>query len=138
MNAGTWVSRGPLPANRQRGRQLRPPKLTVLVESSDTTACGGLALAASLVARLKILQAIEDIAGLQHSEAVRRMLGAARIPDPTTVGDFLHRFNGAGIDVLDGVTDEIHRAVWRQHYGRKTQTLCIVDIGSHVHHVSGN
>ena len=32
---------------------------------------------------------IEDIADLQTSEPVRRILGADRIPDPTTAGDFL-------------------------------------------------
>ena len=31
---------------------------------------------------------IEDVANLQHSEAARRIIGACRIPDPTTGGDF--------------------------------------------------
>ncbi len=38
---------------------------------------------------------IEDQANLQQSEAVRRLLGAVRIPDPTTAGDFLRRFDQA-------------------------------------------
>ncbi|HUT88866.1 MAG TPA: hypothetical protein VMY37_05190 [Thermoguttaceae bacterium] len=36
---------------------------------------------------------IEDISNLQHSEAVKHLLGACRIPDPTTAGDFLRRFH---------------------------------------------
>ena len=32
---------------------------------------------------------IEVVTNLQHSEAVLRILGACRIPDPTTAGDFL-------------------------------------------------
>ena len=36
---------------------------------------------------------LEDLANLQGSEAVLRMLGAARLPDPTTAGDFLRRFD---------------------------------------------
>ena len=35
---------------------------------------------------------IEDQAAFQHDEGVLRMLGACRIPDPTTAGDFLRRF----------------------------------------------
>ena len=35
---------------------------------------------------------LEDQAALQGSEAVRRLVGACRIPDPTTAGDFLRRF----------------------------------------------
>lgn len=36
---------------------------------------------------------IEDMAAIQHSEAICRMLGAVRLPDPTTGGDFLRRFD---------------------------------------------
>lgn len=36
---------------------------------------------------------IEDVANLQQSEAVKRLVGASRIPDPTTAGDFLRRFD---------------------------------------------
>lgn len=36
---------------------------------------------------------LEDQANLQQSEAVRRILGAVRLPDPTTAGDFLRRFD---------------------------------------------
>ena len=38
---------------------------------------------------------LEDQAALQGSEAVRRLVGACRIPDPTTAGDFLRRFRAA-------------------------------------------
>jgi len=81
---------------------------------------------------------IEDIADLQHSEAVCRMLGAGRLPDPTTAGDFLRRFSQEDIDALDRVTDQMHLATWKRRYGRKKQALGIVDIDSHVHHVYGN
>lgn len=36
---------------------------------------------------------IEDIAHLQYSDAIRRLTGACRIPDPSTEGDFLRRFD---------------------------------------------
>ncbi|MBI3447309.1 MAG: hypothetical protein HY049_00095 [Acidobacteria bacterium] len=37
-------------------------------------------------------ECIEDIASLQNSEAFRTLVGACRVPDPTTAGDFLRRF----------------------------------------------
>lgn len=36
---------------------------------------------------------LDDLARLQHDPAVLRMLGCDRIPDPTTAGDFLRRFD---------------------------------------------
>jgi hypothetical protein len=81
---------------------------------------------------------IEDIADLQHSEAARRILGAARLPDPTTAGDFLRRFQAEDVEALDGVGDELHRATWRRRYGRRKQKLALVDLDSHVHHIYGS
>lgn len=81
---------------------------------------------------------IEDIADLQHSQAVCRMLGAGRLPDPTTAGDFLRRFGQKDIDTLDRVTDQMHMATWNRRYGRKKQPLGLLDIDSHVHHVYGD
>ncbi|MCG8421984.1 MAG: hypothetical protein MJE77_29020 [Proteobacteria bacterium] len=36
---------------------------------------------------------LEELANLQHSEPVRRMLGACWVTDPTTAGDFLRRWD---------------------------------------------
>ena len=36
---------------------------------------------------------IEDIGHIQHSEVVKHLLDSCRIPDPSTAGDFLRRFN---------------------------------------------
>jgi hypothetical protein len=81
---------------------------------------------------------IEDIGHLQGSEPVRRMLGAARIPDPTTAGDFLRRFDEASLSALDGAIDEGQEAVWRRRYGRKKVDRVLVDLDSHVHRVYGD
>lgn len=81
---------------------------------------------------------IEDIGHLQHSEPIRRLLGTEHIPDPTTAGDFLRRFDASDIDRLDRVGDEIQQDVWKHSYGRKRQAEVLVDVDSHVHHVYGN
>jgi hypothetical protein len=171
VNSGTSIPRSELGSSVERGREFRHPKLHVGVESSATTALGGLALAAGLAARLQMPQsidrhvcllrsrrpfhesdhvlthvynlfvggtAIEDIADLQHSESVRRMLGASRIPDPSTAGDFLRRFDEGAIAAFDRAIDEIQQRAWRRHYGVKKCALGVVDLDSHLHHVYGN
>ena len=81
---------------------------------------------------------LEDQAALQGSEAVRRLVGACRIPDPTTAGDFLRRFRVAqDVERLAGVTDEVQEAVWSKlprhvRRRRKKQELALVDLDGHI------
>ena len=80
---------------------------------------------------------IEDISFLQQSEPLRRILGTRRVPDPTTAGDFLRRFDSSSLNALDRAIDDMQAEVWRRS-GIRKQSLGIVDIDSHVHHVYGN
>lgn len=81
---------------------------------------------------------LEDQGALQGSEAVRRLVGACRIPDPTTAGDFLRRFRTAqDVEQLSGVIDDIEEAVWsklpwavRRH--RKKHEVALVDLDGHI------
>jgi len=82
--------------------------------------------------------AIEDIADLQVSEPVRRILGAQQIPDPTTAGDFLRRFDEQSVANLDRAIDEVQRRAWKKQRARKKGSIGLVDLDSHVHHVYGN
>jgi hypothetical protein len=41
-------------------------------------------------------------------------LGARRIPDPTTAGDFCRRFSAAQIDILQDTFDEVRLGVWQK------------------------
>jgi hypothetical protein len=81
---------------------------------------------------------LEDQAVLQGSEAVRRMVGACWIPDPTTAGDFLPRFKTAhDVAQLSGVIEEIQEAVWSKLPGsrrrrRKKHELALVDLDGHI------
>lgn len=88
---------------------------------------------------------IEDMMYLQHDEGVLRMLGACRLPDPTTAGDFLRRFDTElHPDALVGLrhaNDELQQQVWRQlsrrERRRRKRELCILDIDSHIKEVCG-
>lgn len=94
-----------------------------------------LALAYTLYADGRCL---EDQAVLQGSEAVRRLVGACRIPDPSTAGDFLRRFKTTqSVEQLAGVIDEVQEAVWSKlartvRRRRKKQEFALVDLDGHI------
>jgi hypothetical protein len=81
---------------------------------------------------------LEDQSALQGSEAVRRLVGACRIPDPTTAGDFLRRFKTAQeVEGLSGIIDEVQEAVWSKLPGkmrrrRKKHEYALVDLDGHI------
>lgn len=57
---------------------------------------------------------IEDLELLRTSEGFLDALGAQRIPDPTTAGDFCRRFSAKDVDDLQDVINEKRLLVWRQ------------------------
>jgi len=81
--------------------------------------------------------AIEDVSILQGSEPVKKILGATRLPDPTTCGDFLGRFKAESLGHLALAVDEIQAVAWKKGFKKKGHLACI-DVDSHVHAVYGN
>jgi hypothetical protein len=81
---------------------------------------------------------LEDQAALQGSAAVCRLVGACRIPDPTTAGDFLRRFRTAeAVEQLSGVIDEVQEAAWsslprRARRHRRKREFALVDLDGHI------
>lgn len=83
---------------------------------------------------------LEDMADLQQSEAVLRMTGACRLPDPTTAGDFLRRFDEPdrkNLLALQQTNDDIQEDVWkrlrkRRARRRKKMPLATVDLDGHI------
>jgi hypothetical protein len=67
-------------------------------------------LAYNLLAGGKV---IDDLELLRNDETYLDLLGAQRIPDPTTAGDFLRRFQAADIEALMDVINTRRLAVWR-------------------------
>ena len=57
---------------------------------------------------------LEDIELLRNDEAWLDALGAQIIPDPTTAGDFLRRFDENTITELMEIKNTIRRKIWRQ------------------------
>ena len=57
---------------------------------------------------------LEDLELLRNDETYLDALGAQRIPDPTTAGDFCRRFTAADVDALQEAINETRLTVWRQ------------------------
>ena len=85
---------------------------------------------------------LEDLASLQHDEALRRMLGACRLPDPTTAGDFLRRFTPESLAALRTANTRIQRAVWRKlarrhRWPRGKRPRMVVYLDGHIKELYG-
>ena len=57
---------------------------------------------------------LEDIELRRNDEAYLDALGAQRIPDPTTAGDFCRRFEPGDVENLMEAANEVRLNVWRQ------------------------
>ena len=57
---------------------------------------------------------LQDLELRRHDEVFLDALGARRIPDPTTAGDFCRRFDEASIRLLQDVVHEVRRGVWAE------------------------
>lgn len=57
---------------------------------------------------------LEHLELLRNDEGYLDALGARRIPDPTTAGDFCRRFDADRIDVLQEIFNDTRAQVWRQ------------------------
>jgi hypothetical protein len=55
---------------------------------------------------------LQDIELRRNDEVFLNALGARRIPDPTTAGDFCRRFDRQAIDTLQDIFDRVRMRVW--------------------------
>lgn len=69
-------------------------------------------------------ECLEDLERLRQDEAYLDALGAQRIPDPTTEGDFCRRFNTAeDVETIQTAINETRVNVWRTHGRREPAFL---------------
>jgi len=57
---------------------------------------------------------LEDLELWRNDEVYLDALGAQRIPDPTTEGDFCRRFTAHDVEILQDTLNEVRLGVWRQ------------------------
>ena len=70
---------------------------------------------------------LDDIELLRQDEAYMNALGAVRIPDPTTAGDFLRRLDRGAIDDLSEAINTARTRVWKKNK-RSFFKLAVIDI----------
>ena len=70
---------------------------------------------------------IEDLELLRTNEGYLDVLNTRRIPDPTTAGDFLRRFEESDIDDLMEAVHETQRMVWKRLCADECK-LALIDV----------
>jgi len=71
---------------------------------------------------------LEDIELLRNNVAYMDALGAERIPDPTTAGDFLRRFDESDVRKLMDIFNMVNRNVWSTSLDQKSLQSGIIDV----------
>jgi len=79
---------------------------------------------------------LEDIERLRNDETYMNALGAGRIPDPTTAGDFLRRFDETWIFALQETINETRKKVW-QLQGEAFRKKAIIDVDGTIAATTG-
>jgi hypothetical protein len=69
---------------------------------------------------------LEDIELRRNDVHFLDALGAQRLPDPTTAGDFCRRFTQADIDTLQDIVNQVRQRVWK-HQPEEFFALAILD-----------
>lgn len=70
---------------------------------------------------------IEDIDIMRNNVSFLDTIGAKRIPDPTTAGDFLRRFSEDDVLMLLGAINSVRRKVWAL-LPKKDRELALIDV----------
>jgi hypothetical protein len=68
---------------------------------------------------------LEDLELLRNDESYMDMLGASRMPDPTTAGDFLRRFTARDIEALMDAINGVRTKLWARLPEAQRQTAVI-------------
>jgi len=75
---------------------------------------------------------LEDLELLRQDEAYLNLVGAARIPDPTTAGDFCRRFQQSDLKDLQAAIDRARLKVWACQPASFFEEACIEADGTLV------
>jgi Transposase DDE domain group 1 len=79
---------------------------------------------------------LEDIELRRNDEVFLDAVGARRVPDPTTAGDFCRRFDQEKIICLLDAIDEVRLKVWARQPA-EFRNLAIIDMDGHIVETKG-
>jgi len=80
---------------------------------------------------------LQDIENNRTDEAFLDALGAERIPDPTTSGDFCRRFEDQDVDDLLEAVNDSRLQVWEQTIPKRERDLAIIDVDGKIAETTG-
>jgi hypothetical protein len=80
---------------------------------------------------------VEDVGQLQDDTAYKKLLGVESVTDPTTMGDFLRRFERGDLNDLKMGMWEMRRDVWKK-LPRKKRRRASLDLDSKICPIYGN
>src|SRR4030067_3077722 len=81
---------------------------------------------------------LEELERLRQDEAYLNTLGCARVPDPTTAGDFLRRFEVDNVKgMLRGINDT-RAQVWKKGLSRQEKKLALIDADGTIAPTTGD
>jgi hypothetical protein len=80
---------------------------------------------------------LDDIELLRNDETYMDALGAQRIPDPTTAGDFTRRFYESDIVALMDSVNTVRQKMWKKRMSRSERTEAILDVDGTVAPTTG-
>jgi hypothetical protein len=79
---------------------------------------------------------LEDVERLRSNEAYLNTLGCDRVPDPTTAGDFLRRFDEERVMDLMNATNTARVKVWKK-LSRRERALALIDVDGTIAPTTG-
>lgn len=79
---------------------------------------------------------LEDLELRRTDEAFLDAVGARRLPDPTTSGDFLRRFGSGSVESLMDAIDEPRARVWRAQPA-SDRKLAVIDVDGTISETGG-
>jgi hypothetical protein len=80
---------------------------------------------------------LEDLERLRQDEAYLDTLGCERIPDPTTAGDFLRRFEVNDVKALMAAINDARVRVWKKKLSRQEKRLAVIDVDGTIAPTTG-
>jgi hypothetical protein len=80
---------------------------------------------------------LDDIELRRNDETYMDALGAQRIPDPTTEGDFTRRFAESDVVTLMEAINTVRQKVWKKRLSKQEKREAIVDVDGIVSETTG-
>jgi len=80
---------------------------------------------------------LDDIEQLRNDESYMDAIGAQRIPDPTTAGDFARRFTKDDVQALMDTINSCRPLLWEHGLSRKERELAVIDADGTISPTTG-